>query len=130
MNHKHAFAAAVIAFASSAVFADIGDELQHFGASQPEASSTTRATGKTQATAEADVAGVSPKATKTQASGLTRTEVRAEVMKAQAAGHLARPSDLYVSDNYPVASVRTREEVRAEAIAAKAAKAAGVQTGH
>jgi len=129
MNHKHAFAAAVIAFASSAVFADIGDELQHFGAAQPEASSTTRASGKTQATA--DVASVSPKATKTQASGLTRAEVRAEVMKAQASGDLARPSDLYVSDNYPVASVRTREEVRAEAIAAtKAAKAAGVQTGH
>jgi len=127
MNHKHAFAAAVIAFASSAAFADIGDELQHFGAPQPEASTTTRATAKTQASTEV---GVSSKATKTQASGLTRAEVRAEVLKAQAEGHLTRPSDLSGFEN-PVASVRTREEVRAEAIAAtKAGRAASVQAGH
>jgi len=122
MNRKHAFAAAVIALASSAAFAQMEVELQHFGATQPEAGTTTT---------RAAVAGLFTKAATAKASGLTRAEVRAEVLKAQADGSLARPADLAVFDNYPVASVRTREEVRAEAIAAtKAGKAARVQAGH
>lgn len=121
MNRKHVFAAAVIALASSAAFAQMEVELQHFGATQSEARTTTRAA----------VAAVSPKAAAAKASGLTRADVRAEVLKAQADGSLARPADLAVLDNYPVASVRTREEVRAEAIAAtKTGKAARVQVGH
>ncbi len=146
MNRKQAIAAAVIALAGSAAFAQTELELQHFGSSQPAASSVAttraavrgevlraRAAGETPSPTEADTAALIPKAAKAQpqASTRTRAEVRAEVLKAQADGSLARQAELDVLSDYPVASVRTREEVRAEAIAAtRAAKAARVQAGH
>lgn len=138
MNRKQAIAAALLVLTGSAAFAQA--ELQHFGAPQAAASSTTReavraevlrarAAGETLAPAEADVAGLFPKAaTKGQASQLTRADVRAEVLKAQADGSLARLRELDIVGEKPVASVRTREEVRNEAIAAT--RAPRVQAGH
>lgn len=124
MNRKQAIAAAVIALAGSAAFAQTEVELQHFGAAQPSVSTSARAAAKP-APVEADVAA--PKAAK----GLTRAEVRAEVLKAGADGSLTRPADVNATGGNTLASVRTREEVRAEAIAdARAAKAGRVQAGY
>ncbi len=142
MNRKQAIAAALLVFTGSAVFAQA--ELQHVGAPQPAASTTTReavraevlrarAAGETLVPAEADVAALFPKAAaKGQASQLTRAEVRAEMLKARADGSLARLRELdVIGGNNNVVSVRTREEVRAEAIAAtRAGQAARVQAGH
>ena len=52
------------------------------------------------------------------ASTLSRTEVRAELARAQAAGELNQVSDLYGYVQPVAASVRTRAEVRAEAVQA------------
>ena len=46
---------------------------------------------------------------------LTRTEVKAELARAQAAGELNQVSALYGNAQPTMASVRTRAEVRAEA---------------
>jgi hypothetical protein len=138
MNRKQAIAAALLAFTGTAVWAQA--DLQHFGAPQQAASTTTReavraevlrarAAGETLVPAEADVAGLFPKAaTKGQASQLTRAEVRAEVLKAQADGSLTRLRELDIVGERAVASVRTRDEVRNEAIAAT--RAPRVQAGH
>jgi len=140
MNRKQVIAAAVLALTGSAVFAQAEADLQYFGASKPVASTTTRqavraevlrarAAGETLAPADADVAGLFPKAaTKGQASQLTRAEVRAEVLKAQADGSLTRARELDIVGEKAVASVRSREEVRNEAIAAT--RAPRVQAGH
>ncbi len=103
MNHKQAIAAALLVFTGSAVFAQA--ELQHFGAPQQAASTTTR------------------------------EAVRAEVLRARAAGEALVPSEADVAGLFPKvtpgAVVRTRAEVRAEAIAAtRAAQTARVQAGH
>ena len=139
MNRKQAIAAAVLALTGSAVFAQAEADLQHFGAPQSAASTTTRqavraevlrarAAGEAVVPAEADVAGLFPKAAaKGQASNVTRAEVRAEVLKAQADGSLARARELDIVGEKAVASVRTREEVRNEAIAAS--RAPRVQAG-
>lgn len=141
MNRKQAIAAAVLVLSGTTVFAQSAEaDLQYFGVSQPAASTTTRqavraevlrarAAGETLVPAEADVAGLFPKAAaKGQPSQLTRAEVRAEVLKAQADGSLARARELDIVGEKAVASVRTREEVRNEAIAAT--RAARVQAGH
>ena len=140
MNRKQAIAAAVLVLSGTTVFAQSAEaDLQYFGVSQPAASTTTRqavraevlrarAAGETLVPAEADVAGLFPKAAaKGQASNVTRAEVRAEVLKAQADGSLARARELDIVGEKAVASVRTREEVRNEAIAAS--RAPRVQAG-
>lgn len=46
---------------------------------------------------------------------LTRADVRAELLRAQAAGELAEPGASYAPDVGPSPSARQRDEVRAEA---------------
>ena len=139
MNRKQAIAAALLAFTGSAVFAQA--ELQHFGAPQAAATVTreavraevlrARAAGEPLVPAEADVAGLFPKAAVKGQPGVTRAEVHAEVLKAQADGSLARQREIDIVGDNTVVSVRTRAEVRNEAIAAtRAAQAARVQAGH
>ncbi len=137
MNTKHLIAAAALSLVASASFAQTEAELQHFGASQPSVTTRAavrseviraRANGETLTPAEADVAGLFPKA---QATGVTRAEVRSAVLKARADGSLDRLRELDAiggSNSNAVASTRSREEVRAEAIAAT--RAPRVQAGH
>ena len=100
MNRKQAIVAAALALAGSAVFAQT--ELQHFGATQPSATTRAevrnevlraRAAGEMLVSGEADVAGLFPKA---QASTTSRADVRAAVLKARADGSLGRQREIDV----------------------------------
>lgn len=135
MNSKQVIVAAALALVGSAGFAQTL-QLQHFGENQTSA--TTRVAVRNEVTrslangvalvpSEVDVATVFPKV---PAGGVTRAEVRAEVLKARADGSLARQQEQDIGGTF-VASTRTREEVRAEAIAqTRAGQAARVQAGH
>jgi hypothetical protein len=138
MNRKHVIALALAA-AGSAAFAQSGElDLQHFGASQPSATTRAavraevikaRANGETLVPREADVAGLFQNAP--AASSVTRAQRRAEVLQARSEGALERPSEVDVNA-VPVASTRSRDDVRKEAIAATRSgqSARGVQAGH
>jgi hypothetical protein len=138
MNRKHTLTALTLVLATSAAFAQSSEiDLQHFGATQPAATSRAavraevlkaRAEGESLIPEQADIAGVFQKAPVT--SNLTRAQVRAEVLQAQADGTLVRPEVGYYGFDNAVASTRTREEVRKEAVAAtRSGQARGVQAG-
>jgi len=55
---------------------------------------------------------------KDTSSTVSRASVKAELARAQAAGELSGPSELYGSFQSVAASVRNRAEVRAEAVKA------------
>ena len=97
MNRKQAIAAAVLALSGAAVFAQSAEaDLQYFGASKPTASTTTR------------------------------EAVRAEVLRARAAGETQLSSEADVAGLFPKAATKgqagtlTRAEVRAEVLKAQA----------
>lgn len=139
MNRKNAFAALALLVAGTTAFAQTEVELQHFGASQPSATTRAavraevikaRANGELVSPTEADVAAVFQKPA--VVAGKTRAEVRSEVLKARADGSLDRRAELDVYQDNAVASTRTRAEVRKEAVAAtRSGEAArSVQAGH
>lgn len=139
MNRKNALAALALLVAGTSAFAQTELELQHFGASQPSATTRAevraevikaRANGELVSPTEADVAAVVQKPAVVTA-GKTRAEVRAEVLKARADGSLDRRAELDFYNDTAVASTRSRDEVRKEAVAAtRSGQAARVQAGH
>ncbi|MET0334250.1 MAG: DUF4148 domain-containing protein [Rhizobacter sp.] len=137
MNRKHTLTALTFLLATSAAFAQSGElDLQHFGATQPAATSRAavraevlkaRADGESLVPKEADIAGVFQKAPAN--SNVTRAQVRAEVLQAQADGTLVRP-EVNVGAEPFVASTRSRDDVRKEAVAAtRSGQSRGVGAG-